>query len=171
LRALAAIAWTVLLPVALAAVGCASVLGIAPEYVLGDGGDGDGEAPRTGIRCGDGGTFCDPATEECCLSQSASTLSCGMLSAQDPCPNGTDIPCDDSADCKGGQACCIDLDSQDNLLGTRCASSCAAIGGGGSWLELCAPSGGSSCASGTCQALGNLQPAPPFTPTWFYACQ
>ena len=112
------------------------------------------------IGCG-AGIPCTAGSEECCLS-SGESLSCVSTSASDPCPNGTDILCDDPSDCPG-LVCCLQTDSDDNLLGTKCQSSCTKADS----YELCAPGG--SCAVGSCTALPVL-PIPPLTTTSFYAC-
>src|ERR1700722_8133897 len=101
--------------------GCASILGVDRDYVLGDSGApmSDGSKPpfdasedtAFGIRCDDGGVFCNPRTQECCLASDAS-LSCLTLGMNACSSTGTDIFCDDSADCDGGQVCCADVDSQ-----------------------------------------------------------
>jgi hypothetical protein len=158
---------------ALVGVSCASVLGVDHEYVYLEGGavadeaSGDGGA-TVGIRCGDGGVFCDPSSTECCLA-SNNTLSC-VSAGGTACATGSDILCDDPADCTGGSTCCLQLDTQNDFLATACMASCPANGTRSVWLALCSP-GQSSCATGTCSPLTALQPSPPFTSGWFYTCQ
>jgi hypothetical protein len=145
-------------------VGCASVLGVDKTYTLAEQADG-------GIRCAGGGESCTPGVQECCLAAD-STLRCvdGVDGgASDPCPGGTDIACDDPADCPGG-VCCMQLDRGNALLGTACRSSCPVGQANGAWRELCA-AGADTCASGTCQPLSDVMPSPPFHAGWFYACQ
>jgi hypothetical protein len=139
-------------------VGCASVLDVDKTYVLGD----------EGIRCASGAADCAPGMQECCLG-AGNSLACVGKSAGDPCPGGTDIACDDKADCPG-TLCCIQLDSSNALLGTACLATCPAGQRNGSSLELCA-SGASSCTSGTCQPLSGVTPSALFSQGWFSACQ
>jgi hypothetical protein len=165
--------------------GCASVLGVDKTYALadastsGDGGASDGggsdgadggtsDAATTDggttsgeIRCAPGSP-CTAGTQECCLAGDGG-LSCTSPTASDPCPNGTDIVCDDPSDCPGA-ACCLQLDTSLDLLATRCASSCS-----NGDLTACDPQG-AACAQGTCTAVA-VQPQPPLTSSWFYACQ
>jgi hypothetical protein len=142
-------------------LGCASVLGVDKNYVLGEQADG-------GIRCASGGASCTPGSQECCLGAD-NTLKCVDGSASDPCPGGTDIACDDDVDCPG-RVCCMQLDPNGALLGTACRSSCPVSQANGQWLELCV-AGSNTCSRGACQPLPNVSPSPPFRPGWFYACQ
>lgn len=150
--------------------GCASILGVDQDYVLEKSDSASpGADARTsaGIRCGDGGIYCAARSQECCLS-STNALSCVGTNAANACLQGTDIVCDDETDC-AGQLCCINFDQSRSLLGTQCASSCPSGGPNGRWLELCDPSG-PACTGGTCTPL-SVQPNPPLSATWFYACQ
>ena len=142
-------------------VGCASVLGVDKTYALAEQAEG-------GIRCAGGSESCTAGVQECCLGADG-TLKCVSGGASDPCPGGTDIPCDDPSDCPGN-LCCIELDRTNALLATACRSSCSGSQPGGSWRELCA-AGTDTCASGTCQPLPNVMPSPPLAAGWFYACQ
>jgi hypothetical protein len=152
--------------------GCASVLGVDKSYELADAattGDGgtpdssssDGASSSSQIRCAPGSP-CTAVTQECCLAGDGG-LSCTSPTATNPCPSGTDILCDDPSDCPGA-ACCLQLDTSLDLLGARCASSCS-----NGDLTACDPQG-APCTQGTCTAVA-AQPQPPFTSTWFYACQ
>jgi hypothetical protein len=149
--------------------GCASVLGVDKTYELADAGvdagtgDAVAEAGATGIRCAPDAAACDPGSEECCFSGTAN-LTCVSTASGDPCPQGTDIPCDDPSDCTSG-VCCIQLDMGGDVLGTSCAASKCASG----QIELCAQHGG-VCTEGQCTAL-EVSPNPPFVPDWFYGCQ
>lgn len=142
-------------------VGCASVLGVDKTYALAEQADG-------GIRCAGGAESCTPGVQECCLGAD-STLKCVNRGAGDPCPGGTDIACDDPADCPGS-LCCMELDRDNALLGTACRASCPASQANGSWRELCA-AGADTCSRGTCQPLSDVMPSPPLLAGWFSACQ
>jgi hypothetical protein len=135
------------------------VLGVDKTYEVVEAGAGEDAAPPTpqGIRCG--GSLCTPGSQECCLG-AQNTLSCTSTSLSDPCPQGTDIPCDDPSDCSSG-VCCMTQDGQGDLLGTVCAAACS-----GGEIELCAPGG--TCTQGKCSSIA-VQPDPPLT--GFYACQ
>jgi hypothetical protein len=150
-----------LMTVATLLVACASILEVDKTYILRDQGD-------AGIRCATGAVDCTPGTQECCLGASGS-LSCVQRGTGDPCPGGTDIACDDKADC-AGKICCIQLDTNSSLLGTSCFSMCPASQPNGSWLELCTPGAG-TCTTGSCQPLSSVTPSPPLSPGWFSACQ
>ena len=113
------------------------------------------------IQCALNAAPCAAPSEECCLT-SSNTLTCASTSLSDPCPQGTDIKCDDPSDCAVG-VCCISLDMGSDILGTSCESSC-----GNGEVELCSPGG--TCDAGSCVAL-NVQPDPPIHNPWFYACQ
>jgi hypothetical protein len=163
--------WIVLVA-SVATAGCASVLGVDQNYVLGDERN-DGGVPESApppplarIRCGS--LSCDPASEECCLA-SDNSLSCTGIHGNAVCRTGVSIRCDNGAAC-GGQVCCINLDAVSTLLGTSCQTSCPAASAGSQWLELCDPDA-STCVSGLCSAVAPLAPSPPLGPGWFYACQ
>jgi hypothetical protein len=164
LRSRAIAAWAV--ACALTA-GCASVLGVDKQYALadsgGDAGVGSGDsAVTTGIRCAPGNP-CQPGSEECCFGANHD-LSCASTALSDPCPNGTDLVCDDPSDCASG-VCCMTVDGQNDVLGTACAASCT-----NGQKELCAPEGG-TCGEGKGCAPLAIQPDPPFAGAWFYGCQ
>jgi hypothetical protein len=142
----------------LAHAGCAWVLDVDKSYQLVDAGQG----PGPGIRCALDAAPCTPGPQECCMAGN-NALSCVSTSVADPCPQGTDIRCDQPADCSGG-VCCISLDTGNDILGTACRSSCTT-----GETELCAPQGG-SCSHGSCVAL-TVQPSPPIHNPWFYGCQ
>ena len=160
--------WVALVVAGLAA--CASVLGVDKQYGLGGADDGDGGnggedaglASAPGIRCAPDGGLCHPGSQECCMA-SDYTLSCASTALTNPCPNGTDIFCDQPADCASG-ACCISLDQGNDILGTKCRTSCQT-----GEIALCAPEGG-TCTHGQCTAL-DVQPNPPIKDPWFYSCQ
>jgi hypothetical protein len=154
----------------IAAVGlstaCASILGVDHDYTLG------GAAEDPGIRCADGGTYCPPSEQICCLqgSQGSQCMDTGPGLA--PCMGYTSIRCDDSADCgDAGLTCCISLNQQAYLLETACYLACPATNSAGvPWASLCNPNGGSACPPGmTCQPLrvGNFDSQP----GWFHSCQ
>ena len=150
----------------LVASGCASVLGVDKTYTLADASAGDG--PSSDATRGPSPVFCGATLtctapgEECCYGADGG-LSCSSTSLSDPCPDGTDIPCDDPSDCDAG-ACFLTVDTAMDILGTRCAAACAS----GDYL-LCDPAR-PSCPQGTCNPL-SVQPQPPFSPTSFHACQ
>lgn len=156
--------------------GCASVLSVDMTYELFDAGIGDaggsveGGASESGattsrIRCAsDASTFCDAGTEECCFN-GPDDLSCVGRGTSDPCPQGTDIVCDDPSDCPNGDVCCIQLDPSNDILGTSCAPGACPSGA----IELCAPPSG-ACTVGQCAVL-SVFPNPPITPAWFYGCR
>jgi hypothetical protein len=150
----------VLLGACVAEAGCAWVLDVDKTYALVDGGSGQGQGP--GIRCALDAAPCASGTQECCMAGN-NTLSCVSTALADPCPLGTDIRCDQPADCASG-VCCISLDTSSDILGTTCRGSCNA-----NEVELCAPQGG-ACAQGQCVAL-TVQPSPPIQNPWFYGCQ
>jgi hypothetical protein len=162
---------------ATASAGCASVLGVDQNYVLGDevnegGNDGgvndgqvtEGAAPAR-ISCGV--AACDPLSQECCLA-SDNTLSCASVHGNS-CRAGVAIHCDQGAGCVGG-VCCINLDAMDTFLGTSCLPSCPAAVSGSRWLALCEPDA-STCDDSSCVAVAPIAPTPPFAPGSFYACQ
>jgi hypothetical protein len=140
--------------------GCAWVLDVDKSYQLVDGGPGQGAEP--GIRCALDAAPCTSGSQECCLASNYA-LSCVSTSLANPCPQGTDIRCDQPADCPGG-VCCISLDTGNDILGTTCRSSCTT-----GETELCAQQGG-TCTHGSCVAL-TIQPSPPIHNPWFYGCQ
>lgn len=150
-----------LVPAVLTA-GCASVLGVDKTYELADAGAGDvstadGPTQATPIRCA-AGAPCSAPAQECCLAGDGG-LACVSTALSDPCPNGTDIPCDDPSDCAGG-VCCLSVDPAMSVLGTRCALSCAS----GDYT-LCNPQA-PACTQGSCTSVAT-QPQPPS----FFACQ
>jgi hypothetical protein len=153
--------------VGVASAGCASVLGVDQNYVLGDEGNDGGVTesaapPTTGIHCGN--QSCDPANQLCCLA-SDNSLSC---SHGNGC-RGTSIHCDVGAGCSG-QVCCINIDMVNVLQGTSCQASCPSATAGSRSLQLCNPDA-STCTSGSCSVVSPLAPSPPFAAGWFYACQ
>jgi hypothetical protein len=143
---------------------CAAIVGVDHDYRLG-GGSAD-----QGIRCADGGTYCEPQAQICCLQAPQGSSEClDAAPGQEPCQGYTSIRCDDPTDCgDAGLMCCISLNPQDYLLETRCSSTCPDAGSGLSFA-LCDPSASATCAAGTsCKALpvgnfGNTE--------WFHACQ
>jgi hypothetical protein len=143
---------------------CASVLGVDKQYALGaaDGGEDAGPTSAPEMRCAPDGSLCQAGTEECCMGNDHS-LTCVSRALTDPCPNGTDILCNQPADCPSG-VCCIDLDQGNDILGTTCRTSCQM-----GETALCAPEGG-TCTQGQCTAL-DVQPNPPIEDPWFYSCQ
>jgi hypothetical protein len=151
--------------VAFPSAGCASVLGVDQNYVLGDevndGGAAE-SAPPAGIHCGN--QSCNPSNAECCLA-SDNSLSCTHGNG---C-RGTSIRCDVGAGCSG-DVCCIDIDAVNVLQGTSCQASCPAATAGSRSLQLCNPDA-STCASGSCSVVSPLAPSPPFAAGSFYACQ
>jgi hypothetical protein len=159
------VAWTAAV---LACVACASVLGVDHDYAVGgDAGasSGGGPANDPGVRCLDGGAFCGRPAQECCLAPEASLACVDTVTGLDPCPGGTDIACDDPADCSVGEVCCISLNSQMYILGTRCVPSCAA-----NESTVCDPAGptaSSQCTQGTCKSIAVTN----FPFGWFHACQ
>jgi hypothetical protein len=154
--------------------GCASVLGVDMTYELVDAGASDagveGGASESGatvsrIRCAtNDSVYCEAGTEECCFT-GTEDLSCVDRRASDPCPQGTDIVCDDPSDCPNGDVCCMQLDTSNDVLGTSCISGGCPSGE----TELCASDSG-MCSVGQCEALG-VMPVPPFSPSWFYGCK
>jgi hypothetical protein len=117
---------------------------------------------HTGIRCGT--SSCNPDNRACCVD-GAGSLSCVPSHGQGSCKQGTEIRCDDSSQCGGG-VCCIHVGLLNTFLGTTCAPSCPSETGS-AWLEVCNPAR-PDCDH--CLALG-VELSPPFTSTWFYACQ
>jgi hypothetical protein len=143
---------------------CASVLGVDKQYELGPGDAGEDAGPASApeMRCAPDGSLCQAGTQECCMA-SDYTLSCVSIAPTNPCPNGTDIVCNQPADCASG-ICCINLDQGNDILGTTCRTSCQT-----GELALCAPEGG-ACTQGQCTPV-NVQPNPPIKNPWFYSCQ
>jgi hypothetical protein len=132
------------------------------DFVVGADASTDGANP--GVRCGDGGSFCPTPAQECCLGDDGGLACTSLAGTSSPCPGGTDIQCDDSADCAPGQACCIMLDPQRYLLSAQCAGSCSSTES-----VLCDPAAPQPCSgNGTCTAL---TVAGPFPAGWFHACQ
>jgi hypothetical protein len=153
------LAWAI---VALACAACASILGVDHDFTLGSDAGAGGLDP--GVRCGSGNgpSYCATPAQECCLSDDGGLACIQLAGVSSPCPGGTDIECDDSADCPSGQACCINLDSQSYILSTLCAPACGSM-----QPRLCDPSASQPCGSGTCAALTVANP----TIGWFHACQ
>ncbi len=155
---------------------CASVLGVDKPYELaadagedartsGDAAEDTGQVTTVAeVRCALDAAPCVAATQECCFSSTTDTLACASTATADPCPNGTDIRCDDPSDCDAG-VCCLSLDTGNDILGTACEAKCPS-----GQTELCAPNG-ATCAGGkTCRPL-SVQPTPPIQNPWFYSCQ
>jgi len=145
---------------------CASLLGVDHDYRWAEG------TADPGVRCADGGTYCTPSLELCCLHAGQGSACVAAGPGLEPCQGYTPIRCDDPADCgDGGLACCISLNPQQYLLETRCDLQCTDQDAAASeWLALCDPSAPASCASGTtCQPLvvGDFASQP----GWFHACQ
>jgi len=142
---------------------CAAVLGVDRDYRLGEG------PASPGIRCADGGTYCEPLAQICCLRASQGSECVSTAPGADPCQGFTSIRCDDPADCgDAGLSCCISLNPQQYLLETRCGVSCPDAGGPLSFA-LCDPLAAATCSPGTtCRPLpvGNFA-----DPEWFHACQ
>jgi hypothetical protein len=155
--------------VIVASTSCASILGVDKSYVVNDAAPSPEASANPGIRClnGSASTYCEDGTQECCLANDNS-LSC-VSNAGSGCEGGTDILCDNSADC-AGEICCINFDSMGDLLGTNCATDCPKADTGGMWKELCDPAAETSCSSGKCMPL-DIQPESTFGMQWFYACQ
>jgi hypothetical protein len=151
------IAWVLVAVFACAA--CASILGVDHDFGLGADAGADGVDP--GVRCGDGGTYCSSPAQECCLDADGGLACIQRANVSNPCPNGTDVQCDDSADC-AGQACCITLDMQHYILSTLCAPSCRSTES-----QLCNPAASQACSTGTCSPLTVTT----FPNGWFHACQ
>jgi hypothetical protein len=149
-------AWVI---AALTCAACASILGVDHDFVLGADAGADGVSP--GVKCGDGGSYCPTPAQECCLDADGGLGCIPRAGVTSPCPNGTDIQCDDSADCMG-QACCITLDAQRYILSALCAPSCSTMES-----RLCDPSAPQPCDNGTCTVLTVTT----FPPGWFHACQ
>jgi hypothetical protein len=145
---------------AFACAACASMLGVDHDFMLGDdAGAGGGDR---GVRCGDGSSYCARPAEECCLAGDGGLACIPLAGNASPCAGGTDVPCDDSADCPSGQACCITLDPQSYILSTKCAAAC-----GGGESRLCDPAASQPCPGGACTALTVAN----FPSGWFHACQ
>jgi hypothetical protein len=153
--------------VAALSTACAAILGVDHDFTLGDNGAGD-----RGIRCADGGTFCLPSEQVCCLHASQGSQCEDAGPGVDPCAGYTSIRCDDPADCgDAGLGCCISLNQQSYLFETACYLTCPASNSEGvPWVSLCDPSVRSSCPPGTtCQPFHVENFAS--QPGWFSACQ
>jgi hypothetical protein len=83
---------------------------------------------------------CDPTGSPQCVGIAAS---CGGALA---------LPCDDKADCSGGQLCCAMTHNGNGFLqSVSCSSSCV----GSNPLQLCDPAT-NECVSGSCQPYSML---------------
>jgi hypothetical protein len=153
------LAWTA---VVVSSAACASILGVDHDYTLGD--------TDRGVRCADGGTYCEAGPQLCCLHASQGYSECVTgAPGSSPCQGETPIYCDDPADCRdpGLGACCILLNSQEYLLQTQCQASCPDAG---LMYTVCDPNAAPTCAPGTtCQALfvANYQSSL----DWWHACK
>jgi hypothetical protein len=153
------LAWTALVA---GSAACASILGVDHDYRLGD--------TDPGVRCADGGSYCEATSQLCCLHANPGYSECVAGGpGTSPCQGATSIYCDDPADCRDPDlaACCISLNDQLYLLQTQCSASCPDAGG---WSVLCDPNASPVCPPGTtCKSLyvGNYQSSP----GWFHACQ
>jgi hypothetical protein len=152
------VAWVV---AAFASAACASILGVDHDFTVGPDAGADGADP--GVRCGDGGPYCSTPMKECCLDSEGGLGCIQRAGVTTTCPNGTDIQCDDSADC-AGQACCITLEMQGYILSALCAQSSSCANG---TSRLCDPMAPAPCGSGTCAPLMVRT----FPYGWFHACQ
>ncbi len=94
--------------------GCPDAAADAATDAASDAATDGGNDGAPAIACG--GTACDPATQECCLN-GGGTLSC--VDRPNGCSNGTDIFCDDPAQCPGGGTCWV-CARGGALLGTSC---------------------------------------------------
>jgi hypothetical protein len=153
------LAWTVALATSTA---CASILGVDHDYALGD--------VDPGVRCADGGTFCEASSQLCCLHATEGYSECVTGGpGSSPCQGWTPIYCDTPADCRDPDlgACCILLNDQTYLLQTQCQASCPDAG---LWYTACDPNASPTCAPGTtCKSLsvGEYRSSP----EWWHACQ
>jgi hypothetical protein len=141
---------------------CASILGVDHDFTLGD--------TDRGVRCADGGTYCEASSQLCCLHASQGYSECVAGGpGTSPCQGETPIYCDDPADCPDPDlgACCISLNDQTYLLQTQCSASCPDASG---WSLLCDPNTPPTCPPGTtCKSLsvGEYRSSP----GWWHACQ
>jgi hypothetical protein len=125
------------------------------------------EAGAQGIRCADGGVFCEPTSQECCVRQGSSCVA----RVANSCSMGTDIFCDDPSQC-AGDPCWICLGKSGDLLGASCAHADLVNWGCGKTgaLPLCRASG--ECEAGTtCEPLAVVGFASSPDASWFSACQ
>lgn len=113
-----------------------------------DGASNDGGSSTNTIKCGQ--QSCDPATQECCVSQnSARCVSKGT------CTTGSTLACTSAANCTSG-ICCGTAAQKDGGFGFTVNSTCEQTCTGQGTFQLC--QGGSECASGVCRdTFGNIK--------------
>ncbi len=108
----------------------------------------DGPPPvDQGVQCG--AIVCAPPLG-CCLAGNTCTTSVGCTAGI-----GAWLPCDDRADCTGGDVCCANIHASGSVNSVQCvtAPDCAAIGAGNSGYELCDPNAPVPCTGGlTCSS-------------------
>jgi hypothetical protein len=110
--------------------------------------------------------YCDPSTDECCVTQggfgTAPTSRC--VNAQNGNCNDLEIPCDDTAECGGGDLCCATFDTGSNTYtSVDCMGQCDP---NQQQYELCNP----AAVPDECAANGMICTASTVL-TGYYLCQ
>jgi hypothetical protein len=115
----------------------------------GGGGSVDGGAPSNAGQVGCGVTpSCDLSTSTCCVLADGGAACTKGTGATCPSIGGDPVTrqCDETADCPGGQICCLEI-INNTAIGSSCHADCG--GNGGRRAQACKQQ--SECQSGTCQ--------------------